>query len=57
MLAHLLEIHERVFQPPAYGGHAAKSCAFELLALEERLCVFEEADIVSGDGFDEMFGS
>lgn len=55
MLAHLLEVHERVFQPPAYRGHAAKGCAFELLALEERLCVFEETNIVSRDGFDEVF--
>lgn len=57
MLAHLLEVDERIFQPPAYGSHTAKGCALELLALEERLCVFEEADIVPRDGFDEMFSS
>ena len=56
MLAHLLKIHKRVFQPPADRSHAAKGCALELLALEERLCVFEETDIVSRDGFDEMLG-
>ena len=55
MLAHLLEIYERVFQPPAYRSHAAKGCALELLALEERLCIFEETNVVSRDGFDEMF--
>ena len=55
MLAHLLEVYERVFQPPAYRCHAAQGCALELLALEERLCVFEETNIVSRDGFDEMF--
>ena len=55
MLAHLFEIHERVFQPPAYRSHSAKCCALELLALEERLCIFEETDIVSGDGLNEMF--
>ncbi len=54
MLAHLLEVHERVFQPPAYRGHAAEGCALELLALEERLCVFEETNIVARDSFDEM---
>ena len=54
MLAHLLEVHKRVFQPPADGSHAAKGCALELLALEERLCVFEETNVVSRDGFDEM---
>ena len=47
MLAHLLEVYKRVFQPPADRSHAAKGCALELLALEERLCVFEETNIVS----------
>ena len=55
MLAHLLEVHKRVFQPSANRSHAAKGCALELLALEERLCVFEETDVVSRHGFDEMF--
>lgn len=55
MLAHLFEVYERVFQSPADGSHAAKGCALELLALEERLCVFEETDIISGDRFDEVF--
>ena len=54
MLAHLLEVDKRVFQPPADRSHAAKGCALELLALEERLCVFEETDVVSRDGFDEV---
>ena len=54
MLTHLLEVHERVLQPPAYRSHAAEACTLELLALEERLCVFEETDIVSRDGFDEV---
>ena len=55
MLAHLLEVDERVFEPPAYCSHAAKSCALELLALEERLCVFEKTDIVARDGLNKMF--
>lgn len=54
MLAHLLEVHQRIFQPPAYCSHAAKGCTLELLALEERLCVFEETNIVSRDCFDEV---
>ena len=54
MLTHLLQVHERVFEPPAYRGHAAKGCALELLALEERLCVFKETDIISRDCFDEV---
>lgn len=56
MLAHLLEVHERVLQPPAYRSHSAKGCTLELLALEERLCIFEETDIVSGDGLNQVFG-
>lgn len=55
MLAHLLEVHERVFQPSTYRSHSAKGCALELLALEERLCIFEETDIVSGDSLNEVF--
>ena len=54
MLAHLLEVYKRIFQPPADRSHAAKGCALELLALEERLCVFEETDVVSRDCFDEV---
>ena len=56
MLAHLLEVYERIFQPPAYGSHAAEGCALELLALEERLRVLEETNVVSRDGFYEVFG-
>ena len=55
MLAHLLEVYERVFQPATYRSHAAKCCALELLALEERLCIFEKTDIVSRNGLNEMF--
>ena len=55
MLTHLLEVHERIFEPPAYRSHAAQGCALELLALEEGLCIFEETDIVSRDGFNEVF--
>ena len=54
MLAHLLEVYERVLKSPAYCSHAAKSCALELLALEERLCVFQKTDIVTRDGLDEV---
>ena len=34
MLAYLLEIYERVFQPPTYGGHSPQGSALELFALE-----------------------
>lgn len=55
MLAHLLEVHERVFQPPAYRSHAAEGCALELLALKKRLRVFQETDIISRDSFNQVF--
>ena len=56
MLAHLLKVDKRVFQSPTYRCHATQGCTLELLALEERLSVLEEADIVSRDGFNEVFG-
>ena len=57
MLAHLLQVYERVLEPPAYCSHAAKSCALELLALEERLCVFQKTDIVTRDGLNKVLRS
>ena len=54
MLADLIEVEEGIFQPSANCRHSPQSCALELLALEQRLCIFEEADIISGDDFDQM---
>lgn len=51
MLANLFKIHEWVFEPSANCGHAAKCGALELLALEKRLRVLEETDVVSRDRF------
>ena len=56
MLSNLLQIYQWIFQSPAYSSHTPKGGSLELFALEEGLCVFEEADIVSGDRFDQMFG-
>jgi hypothetical protein len=54
MLAHLIEVQERIFQSPTDRGHSTERCALELLTLEERLCVFEESNIVARHYFDEV---
>ena len=56
MLAHLLEVEQWILEPSRDGGHAAEGGAFELLALEERLGVLDQTNIVSADGLDEMLG-
>lgn len=56
MLANLVEIQQRVFKALDDGGHAAQAGLLELLALEERLAVLEEADVVAGDGLDQVLG-
>lgn len=57
MLAHLIEVQERVFQSPADCGHSTQGRALELLALEERLCVFEESHIIARHNFDKVLCS
>lgn len=56
MLANLVEVEQRVLQALDKGGHATKRSLLELLALEERLAVLEQTDIVTRDCFDEMLG-
>lgn len=57
MLSDLLEVLEGALQSTCDGGHAAKSSALELLALEERLGVFDEADVVTSDLLNKMLRS
>lgn len=47
MLADLVEVQQRILEALADGGHSTKSSLLELLALEERLAVLEEADVIS----------
>lgn len=54
VLANLLEVEERVLQTLADGGHATESSTLELLALEERLTVLDETDIITGDCLDQV---
>ena len=54
MLSNLFKVHEWIFEPSANCGHAPKSGTLELLALEKRLGVLEETDVVSRDRFYQM---
>lgn len=54
MLSHLVKILERIVESLDDGSHTTKGGSLQLLALEERLRVFDETDIVTADGLDEM---
>jgi len=54
MLSDLIEIEEGIFQSSADGGHAAQCGTFQLLALEERLGILEQADEIARHDFDQM---
>ena len=56
MLSDLVEVQQRLFQLLGEGGDAAEGGTFQLLALEERLGVLDEADVVAGDGLAEVLG-
>lgn len=56
MLSNLLEVLEGALQPARDGGHSTKGSTLELFALEERLGVLDEADVVAGDLFNEVLG-
>lgn len=54
MLSYLFQIDERVFKASANGGHATESSALKLFALEKRLGIFDETDVIAGHCFDQM---
>jgi hypothetical protein len=54
MLADLVEVQQRVLQALDDCGHATEAGTLQLLALEERLAILEQADVVAGDGLDEV---
>lgn len=56
VLADLLQVDERIFQTSADGGHTTQRSALELFALEQRLRIFNQTDVVARDGFDEVLG-
>jgi hypothetical protein len=49
LLADLVQVKQRLLQALAESGHTTEAGALELLALEERLAVLEETNIVAGD--------
>jgi hypothetical protein len=57
VLPDLFEVNEGIFQTAADGSHATETGALQLLALEQGLSIFNEADIVTGNGFDQVFSS
>lgn len=56
MLADLVEVHQRVLEALDEGSHATEGGTLELLALIQRLAILEKADIISGDGLDQVLG-
>ena len=54
MLADLLEVLERTLETLGDGGHTTETSTLQLFALEERLCVLDKADIIAGNGLNEM---
>lgn len=56
MLSDLVEVEQWVFQATANSGHATQSGTLQLLALEQRLGVFEQSHIVARYGLDEVLG-
>jgi len=54
MLSNLVEVEEGIFQSSADGRHSTQCSTLELLALEEGLRIFEKADIIAGNDFDQM---
>ena len=55
IIRRMLKVEQWVLQPLRNSCHSPERSALELLALEQRLSIFEKAHIVSGYGFDEMF--
>ena len=57
MLPDLLKIYKRVLQSLADSRHATQGCPLKLFALEKRLSIFQEADIVARDCLNERLSS
>ena len=53
MLPDLLKVDKRVLEPLADCCHATERRLLQLLALEQRLSVLQETNIVTSDSFDE----
>ena len=56
VLTDLLQVDQGIFQTSADGGHTTQRSTLELLALEQGLRIFDQADIVARNSFDQVFG-
>lgn len=56
MLTDLVEVGEGVLQSLDQSGHATKGRSLELFTLEQTLRVLQQADVISGDGLNQMLG-
>lgn len=57
MLANLVEIQERVLEALDERGHATKRGSLELLALEKRLAILEQTDVISRNSLNQVLRS
>ena len=56
VLSDLLEVDKRVLEPLANCCHATQRRLLQLLALEQRLSILQETDVVTGNSLDQRFG-
>jgi hypothetical protein len=56
MLSDLIKIQEGVLEALDKGSHATQGSLFQLLALEQRLSIFEKSHVIAGDRLNEMLG-
>lgn len=54
MLSNLVEVLEGVVESFDDGSHTAQGGSLQLLALEKRLRILDETDIITTDGLDEV---
>lgn len=54
MLSNLIEVLEWVVESLDDSSHTAQGGSLQLLALEKRLRILDETDIVTADGLDEV---
>jgi len=53
MLTYLVEVDQRILQSLANGRHSSQGGTLELLALEERLSILKESDIIAIDSLNQ----
>ena len=56
VLANLLQVHERVLETAGDGGHTTEGGLLKLLALEQRLRILDQTDVIARNGFNQVLG-